>query len=58
MASKETFVAASPSNTQLSPCLERRESAQHLTPPGCNLFICNHVCIVAVLLDMENLGFG
>ena len=32
MTCKAAYVAPPPSNTLLSPCLEHRESAQHLTP--------------------------
>ena len=53
MGSKETCVAAPPSNTQLSPLPRTTRvcaapDIQHLTPPGCNLCICSHVCMVAV----------
>ena len=49
MASKETYVAPPPFNTQLSPCLECREFAQHLIPSGWHLCIGNHVCMLTFI---------
>ena len=45
MASKETFVTAAPSNTQLSPC--------HLTPDTCRLQPLHRQPCLHGLLDFE-----